>query len=118
SEDIPCVADEGGSWQAGVDWQNVLPAWFSVFSATVGRSEYAQKSTTLLKRDYEHGRVKMLAVARKIATPAHRQTLPINACVSNVFGADSSRNCAVKGGERGYYRSIHPTTDNVPKMRN
>src|SRR5437879_5644851 len=74
--------------------------------------------TTLLKRHYEHGRVKMLAVARKIATPAQRQTLPINARVSNVFGADSSRNCAVKGGGRGYYGSIHPTTDNVPKMRN
>jgi len=118
TDDILFFADEGGSWQAGVDWENVLPAWFSVLSSTVGPSEYAQRITTLLKRHYEHGRVKMLAVARKIATPAQRQTLPINARVSNVFGADSSRNCAVKGGERGYYRSIHPTTDNVPKMRN
>jgi hypothetical protein len=76
TEDILFFADEGGSWQVGVDWENVLPAWFRVLSATAGPSEYAQRITTLLKRHYGHGRIKMLAVARKTATPAQRQALP------------------------------------------
>ena len=76
TDDILFFADEGGSWAVGVDWENVLPAWFKVLSATAGSSEYAQRITTLLKRHDEYGRIKMLAVARKIATPGQRQALP------------------------------------------
>ncbi len=76
TDDILFFADEGGSWQVGVDWENVLPAWFKVLSATAGPAEYAQGITTLLKRHYKHGRIKMLAVARRIATPAQGRALP------------------------------------------
>ena len=76
NDDILFFADEGGSWQVGVDWENVLPAWFKVLSATAGPSEYAQRITTLLKRHDQFGRKKMLAAARKVATPAQRQALP------------------------------------------
>ena len=76
TDDILFFADEGGSWEVGVDWENVLPAWFKVLSETAGPSEYAQGITTVLERHYKHGRIKMLAVARKIATPAQRQALP------------------------------------------
>ena len=75
TDDILFFADEGGSWEVGVDWENVLPAWFKVLSATAGPSGYAQGITTVLKRHYKHGRIKMFAVARKIATPAQRQAL-------------------------------------------
>jgi hypothetical protein len=75
TDDILFFADEGGSWEVGVDWENVLPAWFKVLSATAGPSEYTQGITTVLERHYKHGRIKMLAVARKIATPAQRQAL-------------------------------------------
>ncbi len=76
ADDILFFADEGGSWEVGVDWESVLPAWFKVLSATVGPAEYAQRIATTLKCHYEHGRVKMLAGARKIATPTQRQALP------------------------------------------
>ena len=76
TDDILFFADEGGSWEVGVDWENVLPAWFKVLSATAAPSEYAQGITTVLERHYKLGRIKMLAVARKIATPAQRQALP------------------------------------------
>jgi hypothetical protein len=76
NDDILFFADEGGSWQVGVDWENVLPAWFKVLSATAGPSEYAQRITTLLKRHHQYGQIKMLAAARKVATPAQRQALP------------------------------------------
>jgi hypothetical protein len=54
----------------------VLPAWFRVLSATTGPSDYAQRITTVLKRHYKHGRIKMLAVAHKIATLAQRRAPP------------------------------------------
>jgi hypothetical protein len=76
TDEILFFADEGGSWEVGVDWEIVLPAWFRVLSATAGPSEYAQRISIVLKRHYKRGRIKMLAVARKIATPAQRQALP------------------------------------------
>ena len=33
-DDVIFFADEGGSWQVGVDWAQVLPVWFKVLSAT------------------------------------------------------------------------------------
>jgi hypothetical protein len=76
ANEILFFADEAGSWEVGVDWESVLPAWFKVLSATVGPAEYARRIATTLKCHYEHGHVKMLAVARRIATPTQRQALP------------------------------------------
>lgn len=73
ADDILFFADEGGSWEVGVDWARVLPAWFRVLSATVGPAECAQRIATTLRCHYEQGRVKMLAVARRIATPTQRR---------------------------------------------
>lgn len=39
SDSILFFADEGGSWEIGVDWETVLPAWFRVPSAATGPSE-------------------------------------------------------------------------------
>jgi len=72
ANDILFFADEGGSWEVGVDWARVLPAWFRVLSATVGPAECAQRIATTLRCHYEQGRIKMLAVARRIATPTQR----------------------------------------------
>jgi hypothetical protein len=75
-DDILFFADEGGSWALGIDWENVLPAWFRVLSATANPDDYAQRIDAILKQHYGYGRGKMLAVARRIATPAQRQVLP------------------------------------------
>lgn len=74
-DDVVFFADEGGAWQVGVDWKNVLPAWFTVVSATTEPEEYAQRITGLLERHYSYGSTRMLGVARKIATPAQRAAL-------------------------------------------
>lgn len=74
-DEILFFADEGGSWEVGVDWEKVLPAWFRVLSATAQPDEYARRVTTVLKCHYEQGRVKMLAAARRVATPAQRQAV-------------------------------------------
>lgn len=75
-EDVVFFADEGGSWQMGIDWEKVLPAWFSVLSATVEPAEYARRIDAILNRHYAQGRAEMLVVARRIATPTQRQALP------------------------------------------
>ncbi len=74
-DDIVFFADEGGSWQMGFDWEKVLPAWFSALSATVEPAEYARRVAAVLDRHYSHKRTEMLAVARRIATPAQRLAL-------------------------------------------
>jgi len=75
-EDIIFFADEAGAWQVGVHWEKVLPPWFRVLSTTAGPEEYWQRIVPLLKQHYGHGSARMLAVARKIATPAQRQVFP------------------------------------------
>jgi hypothetical protein len=74
-DDVIFFADEGGSWQVGVDWAKVLPVWFKVLSATAEPEEYAERITGLLSRHYGYGRGKMLAIARRTATAHQRKAL-------------------------------------------
>jgi hypothetical protein len=72
-DDVIFFADEGGSWQVGVDWAKVLPVWFKVLSATAEPEEYVERITALLSCHYNHGRDKMLAIARRTATTHQRK---------------------------------------------
>ncbi len=74
-DDVVFFADEGSSWQVGVDWGEVLPPWFGVLAATAPPEEYAERITSLLEHHYSYGRDDMLAVARKTATPEQREAL-------------------------------------------
>src|SRR6266436_8267916 len=74
-DDVIFFADEGGSWQVGVDWASVLPVWFKVLSATAEPEEYAKRITALLSCRYAYGRDKMLAIARRTATTYQREAL-------------------------------------------
>ena len=74
-DDVIFFADEGGSWQVGVDWAKVLPVWFKVLSATAEPEEYAERITALLSCHYSYGRDKMLAIARRTATTHQRKAL-------------------------------------------
>ncbi len=74
-DDVIFFADEGGSWQVGVDWDKILPPWFRVLSATADPGEYARRVTSLLGSHFGHGKEKMLAKARATATPEQREAL-------------------------------------------
>jgi hypothetical protein len=74
-DDVIFFADEGGSWQVGVDWAKVLPVWFKVLSATAEPEEYAERITALLACHYSYGRDQMLAIARRTATTHQRKAL-------------------------------------------
>jgi hypothetical protein len=86
TDDILFFADEGGSWEVGVDWKKVLPAWFRALSATVGPSEYVRRIATLLNRHYRRGCVEMLVEAGRVATPAQRQALTKLAFEGSIAG--------------------------------
>jgi hypothetical protein len=74
-DDVIFFADEGGSWQVGVDWAKVLPVWFKVLSATAEPQEYARRIAALLSCPYNYGRDKMLSIARRTATTHQRKAL-------------------------------------------
>jgi hypothetical protein len=68
-------ADEGGSWMVGIDWKQVLPAWFRVLSVTADPAEYARCFETFVDRHCNYQRAEMLAEARQVATPFQRKEL-------------------------------------------
>jgi hypothetical protein len=74
-DNIIFFADEAGSWQVGVDWEKVLPSWFKALSATATPEEYATRVVGILNHHCSHEGPTMLAVARKLATPAQNQAL-------------------------------------------
>jgi hypothetical protein len=74
-DDVIFFADEGGSWQVGVDWPKVLPVWFKVLSATAEPDEYAQRVVAFLSRYYSYGREKMLVIARRTGSLDQRKAL-------------------------------------------
>lgn len=74
-DDIVFFADEAGSWQVGVDWGKVLPAWFVCLSATTAPEEYAHRVVEVVDEFAEHRRDEYLAVAVRKATPTQRKAL-------------------------------------------
>jgi hypothetical protein len=75
NDDVIFFADEGGSWQVGVDWDKVLPSWFRVLSVTATPEEYAERITSLIRHHCNHDRDKMLAAASNSATAEQREAL-------------------------------------------
>lgn len=74
-EEILFFAEEGGSWQVGVDWERVLPAWFKCLSRTVSGEEYARRVEEVVERFDRPGRAGHLQAAGRLATPAQRKAL-------------------------------------------
>ncbi len=73
--EIIFFADEGGSWQVGVDWDRVLPSWFAVLAATADPAEYAQRVGKLVDHHCGHKRDNVIAAATRAATPEQRAAL-------------------------------------------
>ena len=74
-DDVVFFADEGGSWQVGVDWQKVLPAWFTCLSATVDPDEYAHRVVDVVDRFVKYDRDRHLTTASRKASVAQRKAL-------------------------------------------
>ncbi len=65
NDDVVFVADEGGSWQVGVDWGKVVPAWFRCLSKSAEPSEFASAVVATVDGFEEYSRDAYFAAARK-----------------------------------------------------
>jgi hypothetical protein len=74
-DDIVFFADEGGSWQVGVDWAKVFPCWFACLAATAAPEEYARQVLAAVDEFERFRRDKHLASARRIATREQKKAL-------------------------------------------
>jgi len=84
-DDIVFFADEGGSWQVGVDWPKVLPAYFRCLSATAAPEEYAQLVSAIVTNFARHDAPKYMSRARGAATREQK------AALARVVGAQKAR---------------------------
>jgi len=67
--------DEGGSWQVGIDWRKVFPAWFRSLAKSASAEEFASAVVATVDAFEEHARATHVATARKLATAAQRRAL-------------------------------------------
>lgn len=74
-DEILFFADDGGSWQFGEDWKEILPPWFRVLSVTAAPREFAERVLAMMKSRCSPESKKLLPVARKTATPEQRNAL-------------------------------------------
>jgi len=75
NDDIVFWADEGGSYEVGVDWKKVLPVWFQALAATTPPEEYAREALTAIEDFASFDRDRHLQQARTAASPAQRKAL-------------------------------------------
>ncbi len=74
-EDFIFFADEQGSWQVGVEYKKVFPAYFKVLATTADAKEYGDRVHELITLFERYNKDNHLKVAKKIATPAQRTAL-------------------------------------------
>lgn len=74
-DDIIFFADEGGSWQVGVDWGVVLQAWFRSVSATTSAEEYATAVRGVIGEFASYDAGRLIQAARQAGTHAQRAAL-------------------------------------------
>jgi hypothetical protein len=76
-DDVIFFADEAGSWQVGLDWNKVLPAYFLCLSATTQPDEYASRTVAIVQEFEPNSPYRHLAAAKRIATPPQRRALQL-----------------------------------------
>jgi hypothetical protein len=86
NDDVVFFADEGGSWQVGVDWERVIPAWIQCVSQTIKPEEFGPFVVKTIDTFDKYNRVRHLTIARKLSTAAQRKSLEHTLNPSKVRG--------------------------------
>ncbi|EKV03369.1 hypothetical protein Lepto7375DRAFT_5664 [Leptolyngbya sp. PCC 7375] len=74
-DNIIFFADEAGSWQVGVDWAKVLPAYFTALAEIAKPQVYAQSVVKVVTAHANYERDIHLKTAMKIAKPSQCKAL-------------------------------------------
>jgi hypothetical protein len=77
-DEIVFFADEGGSWQVGINNGKVLPAYFISLAAVAEPETYAARVAEIIDEHASYEAEKFLKVARKVANDAQRSALKNN----------------------------------------
>jgi hypothetical protein len=73
-DDVIFFADEGGSWQVDVDWNNALPTYFRCLAETAGPEEFAREVGAAI-RDFAEHQPSLLTEARCFASEEQKAML-------------------------------------------
>lgn len=73
--EIVFFADEGGSWQVGINNGKVLPVYFASLAAVAEPEEYAARVVEVIEVRASYDSEKFLRAARKAANHAQRSAL-------------------------------------------
>jgi hypothetical protein len=74
-EDFVFFADEQGSWQVGVEYEKIFPAYFAALAATVEPTDYADRVLELIGMFESYNRDRHLRSARKVASLDQKRAL-------------------------------------------
>lgn len=74
-DDMIFFADEGGSWQVGVDWVKTLPAYFACLAAYSEPDDYARKADKVIRELDDYHREKLLRSAKRAGTAPQKKAL-------------------------------------------
>lgn len=75
NDQVVFFADEGGSWQVGVEWDKVIPAWLRTLAPTATAEEFTQQAVRIIDEFQEYRREQHLKEALKLADPAQKKAL-------------------------------------------
>lgn len=74
-DSVVFFADEGGSWQVGVDWRKVLPAYFRCLAEGASGEGFAREVDRAITDFAEYERPRHLTAARRVASAEQRAAL-------------------------------------------
>lgn len=66
-DSVVFFADEGGSWQVGADWREVLPAYFRCLAEGASGDEFAREVDRAITDFADYDRPHQLTAARRVA---------------------------------------------------
>jgi hypothetical protein len=74
-DDVIFFANEGGSWQIGVNWRAALPAYFQCLAETASTEQFALAVDQVITDFADHDRAHYLAEVSRLAPPAQQAAL-------------------------------------------
>ena len=74
-DSVVFFADEGGSWQVGVDWRAALPAYFRCLADGTPAEQFVREVDRAIADFADYDRPKHLATARRVANAEQRVAL-------------------------------------------
>ncbi len=74
-DDIIFFADEAGSWQVGVEWDEVLPCYFKILGAVAEPVEYAEGVIKLVKSHADYDSDKYFKLALELSKSPQKKVL-------------------------------------------